>query len=134
MRLACFLKVILFSFVFSLCQAQATEHKTFISFRLISGDTTVIGSVDSAGVLFFSLNDFLNYLQLPASVNDTTGKIECLIGMQLVRFTNHNPFVVITERTSNTSTIYQMSNNVLRKDGEFFVSTSAFIQRNKCAC
>ncbi len=127
MRLACFSKAIFFSFVFSLCQAQTTEYKTFISFRLTSGDTTVIGGVDSAGVLFFSLNDFLKSLQLPASVNDTTGKIECLIGMQLVRFTNHNPFVVITERTSNTSTVYQMSSNVLCKHGEFFVSASAFI-------
>jgi len=127
MRLACFSKAILFSFMFSLCHAQTTEHKTSISFRLASGDTTVIGSVDSAGVLFFSLNDFLKSLQLPASVNDSTGKLECLIAMQLVRFTDRNPFVVITERTTNTSTIYQMSGDVIRKRHDFFVSANAFI-------
>jgi N-acetylmuramoyl-L-alanine amidase len=127
MRLACFSKTILFSIVFSLCHAQTIEHKTSISFRLASGDTTVIGSVDSAGVLFFSLNDFLKSLRLPASVNDSTGKIECLIAMQLVRFTDRNPFVVITERASNTATIYQMSGSVIRKRGDFFVSAIAFI-------
>jgi len=127
MRLACFSKAILFSFVFSLCHTQTTEYKTSISFHLESGDTTVISSVDSAGILFFSLNDFLKSLQLPASVNDSTGKIECLIAMQLVRFTDHNPFVVITERTSNTASIYQMSGSVIRKHGDLFVSANAFI-------
>ena len=127
MRLACFSKAILFSLVFSLCQAQTTEHKTSISFRLASGDTTVINSVDSAGVLFFSLNGFLKSLQIPSSVNDSTGKIECLIAMQLVRFTDRNPFVVITERTSNTATIYQMSASVIRRRGEFFVPANTFI-------
>jgi hypothetical protein len=127
MRLACFSKAILFSLVFSLCQAQTTENKTSLFFRLASGDTTVIGRVDSAGVLFFSLNDFLKSLQLPASVNDSTGKIECLIALQLVRFTDRNPFVVITERTSNTATMYQMSGNVIRRRGEFFVPANTFI-------
>ena len=127
MRLAWISKAILFSIVFSLCQAQTFEHKTSIAFRLASGDTVLIGSADSAGVLFFSLNDFLKSLQLPASVNDSTGKIECLIALQLVRFTQRNPFVVITERTTNTATIYQMSNGVIRTRGDFFVPAAAFI-------
>jgi N-acetylmuramoyl-L-alanine amidase len=127
MRLTCISKAILFSIVFSLCHAQTIEHNTSISFRLASGDTVVIGSADSAGVLFFSLNDFLKSLQFPASINDSTGKIECLIAKQLVRFTDRNPFVVITERTTNTATIYQMFNRVIRKRGDFFVSATAFI-------
>jgi N-acetylmuramoyl-L-alanine amidase len=113
--------------MFSLCNAQTIDHNTSLSFRLASGDTTVIGRVDSAGVLFFSLNDFLKSLQLPASVNDSTGKIECLIALQLVRFTDRNPFVVITERTTNTATMYQMSDNVIRRHSDFFVPATAFI-------
>jgi N-acetylmuramoyl-L-alanine amidase len=127
MKPACFSKVLLFFALFSLCHAQPTEHKTSIPFRLASGDTTMIGCVDSAGVVFFSLSDFLKSLQLPASVNDSTGKIECLIALQLVRFTDRNPFVVITERSSNTSTIYQMSGNVIRRQGDFFVPTNTFM-------
>lgn len=127
MRLACFLKAIIISLVFSLCHAQTIEQKTSISFRLASGDTAIVGSVDSASVLFFSLNDFLKSSQFPSSINDSTGKIECLIGMQLVRFTDRNPFVVITERTTNTATIYQMSVSVIRKNGDFFVPAAEFI-------
>ena len=127
MRLAWISKAIPFLIVFSLCHAQTIEHTASISFRLPSGDTVAIGSADSAGVLFISLNDFLKSLQLPASINDSTGKIECLIAMQLVRFTQRNPFVVITERTTNTSTIYQMPCKVIRKGKDFYVSADAFI-------
>ena len=49
------------------------------------------------------------------------------LALQLVRFTDGNPFVVITERTTNTAAIYQMSNSVIRKNGDFFVSADAFI-------
>jgi N-acetylmuramoyl-L-alanine amidase len=127
MRLACFSKAILFSIMFSLCHAQTTEHKESIPFRLATGDTVFISRLDSAGIFFFSLNEFLKTLQLPASVNDSTGKIECLIAMQLVHFTDRNPFVVITERTTNTATIYQMSGRVIRKQGVFFVPAATFI-------
>jgi N-acetylmuramoyl-L-alanine amidase len=127
MKPACIAKALLFSLLFSLCQAQPTEHKTSLSFRLASGDTTEVSSLDSAGILYFSLNDFLKSLQLPASVNDSTGKIECLIALQLVRFTDRNPFVVITERTTNTATMYQMSASVIRRHGTFFVPSFPFI-------
>jgi N-acetylmuramoyl-L-alanine amidase len=121
------LKVFFFTLVFSLCSAQTKEQIKSIPFRLASGDTVAIGRVDSAGILFFSLGGFLKSLQYPASVNDSTGKIECLIGMQLVRFTHHSPFVVITERTTNTSTIYQMSCTVIRKYADFYVPATEFI-------
>jgi N-acetylmuramoyl-L-alanine amidase len=118
---------IFFCFLFSVCQAQESEHKPSLAFRLASGDTVEIGRADSAGVVFFSLNDFLKSVQIPASVNDSTGKIECLMAMQLVRFTDRNPFVVITERTTNTSSIYQMSENTFRRNGDFFVPAFVFI-------
>jgi len=120
-------KAIIFSLVFSLSHAQTVEHKATLPFRLASGDTVVIGRIDSADVLFFSLSDFLKSMQLPAVINDSTGKIECLIALQLVRFTDRNPFVVITERTTNTAVIYQMPTQVIRWHGDFFVPAFAFI-------
>ena len=127
MKLARLSKIILFFLTFSLCFAQPKERIKTILFRLASGDTVAIDKVDSAGILLFSLGGFLKSLQHPASVNDSTGKIECLIGMQLVRFTDRSPFVVITERTTNTSTIYQMSYAAIRRNGDFFVSATEFI-------
>ena len=112
---------------FILCYSQETERGTPITFRLANGDTAFVHTLDSAEVLYLSLDDFLKPLQLPGIVNDSTGKIECLIASQLVRFTNQNPFVVITERLSNTATVYQMPAQVIRKDGEFFVPIFTFV-------
>ncbi|RPI02062.1 MAG: methyltransferase domain-containing protein, partial [Ignavibacteriae bacterium] len=127
MRLFRFLNAILCFVVISFCNAQTMEHQAFLSLRLPTGDTVAIGRADSAGTLYFSLNDFFISMRIPASVSDSTGKIEGLMAMQLVRFTDRSPFIVITERTTNTSTIYQMLENVFRKNGDYFVSANAFI-------
>ncbi len=118
--------IVLFLVLFSLSHAQQAVHESSLAFRHAPGDTSFVSSIDSAGVLYLSLNDFLRSLQLPASIDDSTGKIECLIALQLVRFTDRNPFVVITERISNTATIYQMPWNVIRRHDMFFVPSLAF--------
>ena len=127
MRPASIVHAIVFLFVFSLSHTQPVEQKSSLPFRLASGDTVSIGRLDSADVLFLSLNDLLKSMQCPTVINDSTGKIEGLIALQLVRFTDRNPFVVITERTTNTAVIYQMPNKVVRRHGEFFVPAPAFI-------
>jgi N-acetylmuramoyl-L-alanine amidase len=124
----CFWKFLFLSVLsFSLCHSQETDQETPITFRLANGDTALVHTLDSAEVLYLSLNDFLKPLKLPGILNDSTGKIECLIASQLVRFTNQNPFVVITERLSNTATVYQMPAQVIRKHGEFFVPVFTFV-------
>jgi N-acetylmuramoyl-L-alanine amidase len=127
MRLACFSNVILFSIVFSLSHAQTSGHSGSIPFRLASGDTVFVRSIDSSGILFISLNEFLKSSRLPAAVNDTTGKIECLLGINLVCFTDRSPFIVITERTTTSSSIYQMTSAVIRKNGDYFVQADVFV-------
>jgi N-acetylmuramoyl-L-alanine amidase len=103
------------------------ERETSITFRLANGDTTIVHCIDSAEVIYLSLNDFLRPLKLPGIVQDSTEKIECLIASQLVRFTARNPFVVITERVSNTAMVYQMPMQAFRRDGEFFVPALTFV-------
>jgi N-acetylmuramoyl-L-alanine amidase len=118
--------IVLSLVLFSFTHAQKALHESSFAFHLAPGDTSSVSTIDSAGVLFISLNDFLRSLQLPASINDSTGKIECLLALQLVRFTDRNPFVVITERISNTATVYQMPGKVFRRNGIFFVPILAF--------
>jgi N-acetylmuramoyl-L-alanine amidase len=128
MNRPCFWKFLFLSVIsFPLCHSQETDQNTPITFRLANGDTALVRTLDSTEVLYLSLNDFLKPLQLPGILNDSTGKIECLITSQLVRFTNQNPFVVITERLSNTATVYQMPTQVIRKHGEFYVPALTFV-------
>jgi N-acetylmuramoyl-L-alanine amidase len=123
-----FRNVILFALITSsFCYAQTDVIDTSITFIPASGDTAVLNSIDSADILYLPLDDFLKSLQIPCVVNDSTGKIECLFGPQLVRFTDQNPFIVFTDRKTNTATIYQIPTNVIRNQGRFYVSLSVFI-------
>jgi N-acetylmuramoyl-L-alanine amidase len=119
--------VLLSAVIFSLCSAQETEQEHPIAFRLMNGDTVFIRTFHRDEVLYFSLSDFLKPLQIPRITNDSTGKIECLIASQLVRLTDRNPFVVITERLSNSISVFQMPIPVLRDRGEFFVPAYIFV-------
>jgi N-acetylmuramoyl-L-alanine amidase len=114
-------------FTLTVSQAQIANQNNLLLFRLSNGDTTFVSYIDTCSVRYFSLNDFLKSLQLPASINDSTGKIECLISTQLVRFTDKNPFIVITDRISNTATVYQMPQKTLRIKHTFYVPISIFL-------
>jgi N-acetylmuramoyl-L-alanine amidase len=128
MNRPCFWKFLFLSVIsFFMCHSQEIDRETPITFRLANGDTALIRTLDSAEVLYLSLNDFLKPLQFPGILNDSTGKIECLIASQLVRFTDQNPFVVITERSSNTATVYQMPIRTIRRQREFYVPASTFV-------
>lgn len=112
---------------FSLCYARTAGHELRIPFRLASGDTIDVAGLDSAGVVYFSLNDFFQSLQYRATVDDSTGTLETFISSQLVRFTALSPFVVITQRFSNFSTVYQMTGPAIRAHGGFFIPAIAFV-------
>jgi N-acetylmuramoyl-L-alanine amidase len=128
MNFSFFWKILFFSVIFSfLCNSQEIGIESTITFRLANGDSTLIRSLDSAEVTYLSLTDFLRPLHLPGILNDSTGKIECLIASQLVRFTDKNPFVVITERPSNTSSVYQMPIRTIRRYQEYYVPASIFV-------
>jgi N-acetylmuramoyl-L-alanine amidase len=105
------------------------SEKNDTPFTLIdrTGDTTSVQHFDSAGVSYLSLNDFFNPLHIPIAVNDSTGKIEVLIASQLVRFTDRSPFVVITERVSNNSTVYQLPSGIIRHNDAWYAPAFAFI-------
>ncbi len=112
---------------FFLCHSQETAQETSFNFRFANGDSALVRSLDSAEVTYLSLTDFLRPLRLPGILNDSTGKIECIIASQLIRFTDRNPFVVITERPSNTASVYQMPTRTIRRYQEYYVPASTFV-------
>ncbi len=123
-----FLRFLLISVsAFSLCSSSMPGREIRISFKLASGDTIEIAGLDSAGVVYCSVNDFLRSQQYSIAVDDSTGKLESFISSQLVRFTALSPFVVITQRFSNLSTVYQMTGSTIRSSGSFFVPVDAFV-------
>jgi N-acetylmuramoyl-L-alanine amidase len=120
------LYVVLFLSVLGTC-GYAENNKTQLTLITPRGDTTSVQCFDSAGVSYLALIDFFDTIKIPLAVNDSMGKIEALIASQLVRFTNRSPFVVITERVSNNSTVYQLPSNIVRHCGVWYAPAFAFV-------
>ncbi len=90
-------------------------------------DTTTVAVLDSSAGEWLGVQDMLAALRMPGIVNDTTGKIEFLTGRYLIRLTDGNPFVVVTERSTNASSVYQMHRPALRRGGRFFAPAHEFL-------
>ena len=90
-------------------------------------DTLEVALYDSSAGTWFDLGDLLGVVKLPSVVNDTTRKIEFLLGQYLIRVTDRSPFIVLTERISNASSVYQMHRIALRRAGRFFLPLSEFL-------
>ncbi|MBN1396589.1 MAG: N-acetylmuramoyl-L-alanine amidase [Bacteroidetes bacterium] len=108
------------------CLSGEDGRESAIKFRLETGETAVIRSLDTTDVTYISLTDFLRPLHLPGIRNDSTKKIECIISNHLVRFTARNPFVVITDRSTNTASVYQMPVQTIRRNQDYYVPASIF--------
>ncbi|HVN49718.1 MAG TPA: N-acetylmuramoyl-L-alanine amidase [Bacteroidota bacterium] len=125
------MKVLLLNIVLLLFlwEANGYAENNDATFMLVTqtGDTTSVQRFDSAGVSYLALNNFFDTLHVPIAVNDSMGKIEVLLASQLVRFTDRNPFVVITERTSNNSTVYQLPSNVIRRRNTWYAPAFSFL-------
>lgn len=101
--------------------SRAQDFESTITLFSQTSDTVSIPFLQKTDIPYIALNHFLQALSLPFVVNDTTKKIDFLVGNYLIRFTENNPFVVITERHTDAVTSYQMQQRTLRKNGTFYV-------------
>lgn len=122
----CCIIILILSLTLSASSYQIEVRDTSIIFYSTEKDSCLIKCIDSSSVLFVSINDFFNSLQVPIFTNDTTGKIECIFNTQLVRFTAQNPFIVFTDKSSSVASIYQMPTNVIKRQGSFFMPLTTF--------
>ncbi len=84
-------------------------------------------AIDSLGVTFISLNDLASSLSLTVAVNDTVRKLELRVHHHRIKVTADNPFVVITELSTNSASVSQMPLPVLFHDGTYFAPLSPFL-------
>lgn len=101
--------------------AQNQYTYTTLQFVPTKTDTIAVEVLKDSSTIYVSLTTILRSLSLPFVINDTTKKIEFLAGKYLVRFTENNPYVVLTERKDNTYSVYQMPRNTLRYERYFYV-------------
>jgi N-acetylmuramoyl-L-alanine amidase len=103
-----------------------SEHIT-IRVKLTARDSVEIPGFDSSGVKFLSVNDFVGALKINYAVNDTARKLELRLPNQRVKLSARNPFVVITDLSSNSSSVYQLSAATVVREGKYFAPLLAFV-------
>jgi N-acetylmuramoyl-L-alanine amidase len=111
---------IIFLFALQFVHAQPQYTSTSVRMALSQADTTILQCFEYSNVTYIPLPSLLKRLSLPYVINDTTKKIEFLAGDFLVRFAENNAFAVLTERKTNSITVYQMPQNAIRIDDVFY--------------
>ena len=104
--------------------APAQQKKVFI--RIGQQEPAAISALDSAGVLYVSMNDAAAKLDLPFSRSDADQKLEIRFAGQRIKLTAQNPFVVITEMATNLSDVYLSPQEVFRTDTTYYAPLSIF--------
>jgi N-acetylmuramoyl-L-alanine amidase len=89
-------------------------------------EPVAVRALDSLGVTYVSMTDFATKFGLPAGRNDIVHKYEIRFAGQRIKFTSNSPFIVITELSTNSSSVYLSPQGVLRKDTVFYAPLSVF--------
>lgn len=90
------------------------------------GERRVRG-LDSAGVLYLAANDFASVLSLPTVVNNQRRKLELRLPQHRVKISAKNPFIVITDLSTNNASVFQIPVDVRLIDSLYFVPAVSFV-------
>lgn len=98
-----------------------------LSLTLKESPSLHIGGLDTLGSAYLSANDFAKVLGFPFAINDNVRKIEFRLPSYRVKFSARNPFVVITDVGSNSSSVYQFPRQCILRNGTYFVPAAEFL-------
>ena len=119
-----------FALLFVSFAAQAQDNTIRIIFNDNPKNNSTIGAFRTKGVLYGSLTDLAQVLQVTSYTNTTTAKMEVKHGPYRVKVTGGNPFIVVTDQAQK-QTVYQLTANVMFAANTFFVpiqSTLSYFQ------
>lgn len=85
-------------------------------------------AVDTLGVVYIAVNDFISILGLPFGESVETRKIEFRLPTYRLKVTAHNPFLVITNLSNNSASVHQLSNPSLYESGVYYVPAKEFVR------
>ena len=103
----------------------AAQH---ISLRVQVGDKiTSVNGYERAGVSYISVRDFAVALSYPWVNNVERRKIELRLPNHRVKASAQNPFLVVTDVTTSTSSVIQLQESVFLLDSLYYAPASEFI-------
>jgi N-acetylmuramoyl-L-alanine amidase len=98
---------------------------------------TIVGSarngeraraIDSLGVVYLAVNDFISALDLPFGESVETRKIEFRLPTYRLKVTADNPYLVITDLSTKSASVYQLSLPSVFESGVYYVPLLEFMR------
>jgi len=99
-----------------------------VSVRIGTEPPVSIRAQERSDVVFLSLNDFIRVFRFPSSVNATVRKAEFRIAFHRVKVTAENPYLVITDLSSNAASVIQLPTDAFVEGDLYFVPAGEFIK------
>ncbi len=128
------LQRLLYCFLFSIVLSAGTSAEIVkVVFEGSKQPTQLVAAFNEREVLYGSLKDLSDALSLQVYYNSTTKKLEVKCGQYRIKASANNPFIVIADR-SNNSTTYQLPLNVILASDAIFVPLQFFIPLLNTVC
>lgn len=128
------LQRLLYCFLFSIVLSGGTSAEIVkVVFEGGKQPTQLVAAFKEREVLYGSLKDLSDALSLQDYYNSTTKKLEVKCGQYRIKASANNPFIVIADR-SNNSTTYQLPLDVILASDAIFVPLQFFIPLLNAVC
>ncbi len=103
-------------------------QKTTIKVELENRPPFYVRSYDSTGVIYVCVSDFATLHPLPFVTNQARKKIELRLSNHRIKLTGGNPYLVITDVSTNSSSVYQLPVDVLILDSLYYMPATPFFR------
>ncbi len=99
-----------------------------VSVQMEQRPPVLIRGLERSDVVFLALNDFISLFGLPSSVNESVRKIEFRLLFHRVKVTAQNPYLVITDLSSNAASVYQLPADAVLQQDIYYVPADEFVR------
>ena len=114
--------------VFLFSGVSASPDTVSISLRIENNFPLNIRGLDRSEVVYLALDDFVSRLSLPFAINSEVRKLEFRVASHRVKITANNPFLVITDLSTNAASVFQLPMNAVFVDEAYFVPVVEFLR------
>ena len=108
--------------------ASASPDTVSIAVKIENRPPVALRGLERSDVIFLALNDFIQLFELPSSINAAVRKCEFRLAFHRVKVTAENPYLVITDLSSNAASVIQLPTDALLDGDVYFVPAAEFIK------
>lgn len=115
-------------FCLFLFSGSLRAEKITITVKVEQSPPLSIRGLDSSDVVYLAANDFAAALSFPGALNAEVHKFEFRLPSHRIKVTAENPFLVVTDLTTNSASVYQLSVRCLFLDSLYYVPITEFLR------